>query len=79
MRLYELITPISEAPIQDYKTVGNFDKNSSFRSPRDRHLITNPSTIDYVKHKFSNNENDFNLIFVNSPKANKHTEVAIYE
>lgn len=77
MRLYDLIAHLTETPIQDYKTVGNFDKNSSFRNPRDRHLITNQPTIDYVKRKFSNNNTNFNLTFVNSPKANRHTEVGM--
>lgn len=30
MTLYDIINLLTEAPIQDYKTVGNFDKNSSF-------------------------------------------------
>lgn len=75
MRLYDLIQKLNEAPIQDYKTVGDFSKNSSFRNPRDRHLITNPSTIKRVMDKFNNTPYDFNMIFVNSPMANKHTEV----
>lgn len=74
MRLYELIK-LTEAPIQDYDTVGDFSKNSSFRKERDRHLITNPATIERVKQKFANNAHPFNLLFVNGPKANKHTEV----
>ena len=66
---------LQEAPIGDYKTFGNFDKNSSFRSARDRFLIKNPRTIDIVKKKFNSTNHNFNLYFVNSPKANKHTEV----
>lgn len=74
MRLYELFN-IQEAPIQDYQTIGNFDKNSSFRNPVDRKLIQNPATIERVKQKFASTDHNFNLFFVNSPKANKHTEV----
>ena len=71
MRITEII---KEAPIQDYDTIGDFSKNSSFRD-RDRHLITNPATIEYVKKKFASTDHPFNLFFVNSPKARKHTEV----
>lgn len=71
MRLYEFIC---EAPIQDYQTLGNFDKNSSFKE-RDRKLITNPATIERVKQKFASTDHNFNLFFVNSPKANKYTEI----
>lgn len=74
MRLYELFN-LQEAPIQDYQTIGNFDKNSSFRDPVDRKLIQNPATIERVKQKFASTDHNFNLFFVNSPKANKHTEV----
>lgn len=75
MKIFDIIQPLGEAPIQDYKTIGDFDKNSSFRKSRDRHLITNPSTIKRVKDKFNNTDTNFNLFFVNSSKANKHTEV----
>lgn len=75
MRLYEFLDMLSEAPIQDYQTIGNFDKNSSFRDPKDRKLIQNPATIERVKQKFASTDHNFNLFFVNSPKANKHTEV----
>lgn len=71
MRILEIIR---EAPIQDYDTIGNFGKNSSFRD-RDRHLITNPTTIEYVKKKFASTDHPFNLFFVNTPAARKHTEV----
>src|SRR5882757_6312340 len=65
---------LKEAPIGDYQTHGNWDKNSSFRDPRDRMLIRNPSTIENVKKKFANSPYTWNLHFVNSPKANKHME-----
>jgi hypothetical protein len=66
---------IQEAPITDYQTIGDFSKNSSFRKERDRFLIKNPSTIEYVKKKFNNTLYDIEMYFVNSPAANKHTEV----
>lgn len=65
---------LKEAPIGDYQTHGNWEKNSSFRDPRDRMLIQNSKTIEHVKKKFGNSPYTWNLHFVNSPKANKHTE-----
>lgn len=64
-----------ETPIGDYKLFGNWDKNSSFRHSRDRMLIQHPKSIERMKKKFSNSNTDFNLFFVNSPKANRLTEV----
>lgn len=66
---------ISEAPIQDFKTIGDFSKNSSFRDPRDRNILTHQRTIDIIKKKFENTEVDFNMYFVNSPAAGKHVEI----
>ena len=69
------ITNINEAPIGDYETIGNFDKNSSIRDPRDRSIISNPKSIERVKSKFDNTSYNFNLYFVNMPKATRHKEV----
>jgi hypothetical protein len=64
-----------EAPIQDYKTYGDFSKSSSFRNKTDRYLVSNPKVISYTKKAFSKTEHTFNLYFVNSKYANEHTEV----
>lgn len=66
---------LTEAPIGDYETFGNWDKNSSFRDPRDRTLVRNPTTIERVRKKFENTPYTFNFYFVNSPQANRVTEV----
>lgn len=66
---------INEAPIADYKTIGDFDKNSSFRHKQDRNLITKPSLIKKTYDKFASTGHEFNLLFVNSPAGNRHTEV----
>lgn len=66
-----------EAPLHDYKTIGDFSKNSSFRDPRDRMIIQHPKSIERTRKKFGNTEFDFDFYFVNSPKANRHTEVGI--
>lgn len=64
-----------EAPISDYKTIGNFDKAHSFRDRRDRTLVTNPRSIERTYKKFDNSDMDFNFIFVNKPGAGKFMEV----
>ncbi len=66
---------LQEAPLGDYKTHGNWEKNSSFRDPKDRLMIQHPRAIEHVRKKFGNSPYVWNLHFVNSPKANKHTEV----
>lgn len=76
MRLFELL---SEAPISDYQTFGDFDRSSSFRDKRDRHLVTNPNAIKRTKSKFLNTDHELNFYFVNSPAANRHTEVGLVE
>jgi hypothetical protein len=64
-----------EAPISDISHVGNWEKNSSFRDPRDRKLLQNPKAITKIKGmwKFPE-ETNVNIILVNSPDANKWTE-----
>lgn len=64
-----------EAPITDYQTFGNFEKSSSFRHETDRKMVTSPKAIQNVHKKFGKTPYDFNLYFVNSAKANRHTEV----
>ena len=64
-----------EAPISDYKTIGNFDKAHSFRDRRDRTLVTNPRSIERIYKKFSNSDMGFNFIFVNKPGAGRFIEV----
>ena len=66
---------LQEAPLHDYETIGDFSKNSSFRDPRDRKIIQHPKAIERTRKKFGNTPFDFDFYFVNSPKANKHTEV----
>lgn len=68
-----------EMPVANYQPIGDFSKNSSFRDPRDRMLINNPRSIELVKKKFGNTEHIFNFYFVNSAKANKHTEVGLVD
>lgn len=68
---------LQETPLHDYETIGDFSKNSSFRDPRDRKIIQHPKAIERTRKKFGNTPFDFDFYFVNSPKANKHTEVGV--
>jgi hypothetical protein len=68
---------ITEMALHDYKTIGNFEKNSSFRDPRDRKIIQHPKAIERTRKKFGSTEYDFDFYFVNTPAANKHSEVGM--
>lgn len=62
-------------PVNRFEHRGKWDKGSSFRHKQDRDLLTNPRAIQKIKDYFSKTEFDFDFWFVNSAKANKHTEV----
>lgn len=66
---------LDEMPIAHHQTVGNFDKNSSFRHPEDRKIVTSPKAVAKLHKKFANNAFDFHMFFVNSSEANRHTEI----
>lgn len=65
---------LTEAPIGDIHHIGNWDKNSSFRAS-DRAIVRNPVIIQKMRQRFGATTFDFQIFFVNSPEANKHTEV----
>ncbi len=67
---------LSEAPIEDINLLGNWDKNSSFRDPRDRKLLTNPKAITKIKGMWKYPEEvGYNILLINNSEANRHTEV----
>ena len=66
---------IGEMPLGRFDTTGDFDKGSSFRDKKDRQMISNPRFKDIVAKKFSKSYYTINMFFVNTPQANKHTEV----
>jgi len=66
---------LSEAPIEDFTLLGNWERSSSFRHEQDRKLLTNPKAQAKIIHKWRNTEVPFNMYFVNSPEANRHTEI----
>lgn len=75
MRIRQLFDLLYEAPIEDFQTIGDFDKNSSFRHSADRRLVTNPVYVERIKNMFANTGYDFRLYFVNSAEANRYTEI----
>tara|TARA_B100000745_G_scaffold300550_1_gene255179 strand:- start:49 stop:918 length:870 start_codon:yes stop_codon:yes gene_type:complete len=66
---------ISEAPLADIQHFGDMERNSSFRDPKDRKLIQNKAVVHKLKQAFDRVDVDVYLYFVNSPRANHHTEV----
>lgn len=66
---------LTETPIGDYQTIGNWDKRHSFHSKRDRTIIRHPRAIEITKKKFNNNDHVFNLYFVNQKGAEDHMEL----
>jgi hypothetical protein len=64
-----------ESPISDVSLLGNWERSSSFRDPRDRKLLQSPKAIQKMKVQWKYPEETMvNIICVNSADANKHTE-----
>lgn len=61
---------LDEMPIANYKTVGNFDKGSSFRDPVDRRLLTNPKAIEKIHKQWEQTPYEFDLYMVNDKRVN---------
>jgi len=68
-------TILNEVPIQDVDHEGDFNKSSSFRHARDRRIVSNPAYITKVREKFGKVKQNINILFVNTPQGNRHTEV----
>jgi hypothetical protein len=66
---------LAETPVGEYRTLGNWDKGSSFTSKRDRMILQHPRAIEILKKKFNSNDNIFNLFFLNSKEGRNHAEV----
>jgi hypothetical protein len=65
---------LAETPIDNFQTIGNWDKGSSFTSPVDRKLLTNPNAVQKIKDKFANTKFHFDMYFVNTKEARHYTE-----
>ncbi len=70
---------LTEAPIEDYNLLGDFERNSSYRKPVDRKLLTNPKAAAKIQAQWSKTKFPFNMYFINTPEAGRHTEVGIVD
>jgi len=70
------VVDLFEAPIEDFTHVGDWSKNSSYRE-QDRKLLTNPKAVAKITAQWEKTPVNFNMYFVNSPEARKHTEVGM--
>lgn len=71
MKLHQL----TEAPIQDFGTLGNFDDpEGSLQHPSDRRAVTTGPMIRRIKKAWEKTPFDFNLYFVNIPGMEKYKE-----
>lgn len=65
---------IEEAPIEDFKHLGNWNKTSSFGKV-DKALLTSPKGVEKIKNAFSKTDTHFNFYFLNDYKISKdHAE-----
>lgn len=72
------IAKLSETPIDQFQTIGDFSKGSSFSGKGgkiDRAILTNPKAVQKIKDKFANTNQNFDMYFVNSKEGREHKEV----
>lgn len=71
---------IMEAPIADISHLGDWEKSSSYRDPRDRKLLTSVKALNKIKTMWKYpTEVDFNIILINNAEANRHTELGMID
>jgi len=76
VKLSQFNTPLYEAPIGDFETIGlwgNKDRNSRFRIPSDRKLVRSPKLQDSARQQFGKTPFVLNMYFVNLPEINPAT------
>lgn len=62
----------TEAPIDTFQTLGNFDKGSSFKSKTDRTILQNDKAVQKIKNKWAESKHKYDMYFLNSKEAAKH-------
>lgn len=67
--------PLTEMPIDQFQTIGDFNKGSSFTKKIDRTILTNPKSVQKIKDKFGSTSQNFDMYFVNSKEGRLHKEV----
>jgi hypothetical protein len=67
----------SEAPIDTFQKIGNFDKGSSFRSKTDRAILSSDKAVQKIKNKWANSKHKYDMYFLNSKEAKEHGEKGV--
>jgi len=62
--------PVDEMAIQQFKTVGDWNRRSSFGDV-DRKLLTSPKGVEKIKRQWEKTPFDFDIYLVNDPRVNK--------
>lgn len=62
--------PVDEMAIQQFKTVGDWNRRSSF-GDIDRKLLTSPKGVEKIKRQWEKTPFDFDIYLVNDPRVNK--------
>ena len=62
---------LNDMAIRQFKTVGDWNKPSSFRDKTDRALLTSPKAVQKIQRQWSKTPYDFNMYLVNDPRVNK--------
>lgn len=73
---------LSEAPIADYETLGDFSDTSkahSFRQAVDRKLVSSPAQISKAYHFFERTPFNFRMFFANIKGLGKYQETGVNE
>lgn len=60
-----------EMPIKTFKTIGDWGRESSFKSPVDRKLLTHPKAIEKIKTQWNKTPYDFDIYLVNDKRVNR--------
>lgn len=65
------IQQVDEMAIRQYKTIGNWDRRSSFKHDTDRKILTSPRGIEKIKRQWEKTPVDFDMYLINDPRVNK--------
>lgn len=68
---------ITEAPVTDIGTYGNFDKSGGFTKKADKALVASPVRLQAIKSAFEKSNHDFRLYFAQFPGGGKWLEHGI--
>lgn len=62
---------IDEMAIGQFKTVGDWERPSSFRDPVDRKLLTSPRAVQKIRRQWEKTPFNFDMYLVNDRRVNK--------